>query len=106
MDFLHIINEIAGLITSLGVLAAFLWTVHKYLQKPIDKDKDMESFKEETTREINNIKGELDGLKAEQNIQTQCLLAIMDGLKELGCNGNVTTTRQMLSDYLVKKAHE
>jgi len=44
--------------------------------------------------------------KAELYILTKCMRAVLDGLHQQGCNGEVTVASQKLDDYLVQKAHE
>lgn len=44
-------------------------------------------------------------IKDEQCILTQSMLATLDGLKQLGCNGKVTEARDKLNEYLNAQAH-
>ena len=44
--------------------------------------------------------------QTELFVLTQCMAAVLDGLKQLNCNGKVTEAQTLLDDYLVKRAHE
>lgn len=45
-------------------------------------------------------------VKSELFILTECMAAVLSGLKEQGCNGPVTDAKDMLDEYLRKRAHE
>ena len=48
----------------------------------------------------------LQELKAEQYMIVTCLQAVLDGLHQLNCNGEVTKAKQRLDEYIMQKAHE
>lgn len=58
--------------------------------------------------EDNHIESEakIQQTQTELFILTQCMSAVLDGLKQLNCNGKVTEAQAILDDYLVKRAHE
>lgn len=45
-------------------------------------------------------------VQAEQTVMCYVLLAALDGLKQLGANGEVTKAHDMLSKHINKKAHD
>lgn len=49
---------------------------------------------------------EIKSIKSEQCILTQCMFATLDGLHQLGANGEVTKTRNMLEAHLNDQAHQ
>lgn len=49
---------------------------------------------------------EIDKIKEEQCVMCYGLLATLDGLKQLGANGNVTEAHQKLAKHLNQQAHE
>ena len=49
---------------------------------------------------------EISAIKKEQCLLCYCMLATLDGLKQLGANGNVTDAYQKLEKHLNKSAHE
>ena len=44
--------------------------------------------------------------QSELFILTECMSAVLDGLKQLNCNGKVTEAKNNLDTYLIKRAHE
>lgn len=58
--------------------------------------------------EDNHIETEakMQQVQSELFILTQCMSAVLDGLKQMNCNGKVTEAQIILDDYLVKRAHE
>lgn len=57
-----------------------------------------------------DIRAEFDSkvqeIKAEQYIIVECLRAVLDGLKQQGCNGKVSDAIEILDNYMVEKAHK
>lgn len=49
---------------------------------------------------------EIERLKREQTVICYGLLACLDGLRQLGCNGNVTAALDALDKHLNKAAHK
>ena len=49
---------------------------------------------------------EIENIKKEQCIMCYGLLATLDGLKQLGANGNVSDAYQRLEKHLNKTAHD
>lgn len=45
-------------------------------------------------------------VQSEIYILTECMRAVLDGLHQQGCNGEVTKTKQKLETYLIKKAYD
>ena len=49
---------------------------------------------------------EIDHVKTEMGVICYGVLACLDGLKQMGCDGNVTQAKNDLEKYLNKTAHE
>jgi hypothetical protein len=45
-------------------------------------------------------------IKAELYLQTDCMQAVLDGLKQLECNGPVTEAKERLDDHILKRAYK
>ena len=58
--------------------------------------------------EDNHIETEakIQQTQTELYILTQCMAAVLDGLKQMNCNGKVTEAQTILDEYLVKRAHQ
>lgn len=81
------IITLAAVVSALGGLLALLRRVSRWVDRQQVQD-----------TEISNI-------KAEQQVICYALLACLDGLKQLGANGNVTKAYDTLDKHLNKNAH-
>lgn len=48
---------------------------------------------------------DIKDIKEEDAMLCYCLFAVLDGLKQLGANGNVTKAKNDLQKYLNQKSH-
>ncbi len=83
-----VIKEIAAIITALAAIFGLIFSAYKWYLKQNKQDKEIQSIKEE-----------------------QCLLcyaqvACLDGLEQLGANGNVSRAKDKLEKHMNQKAHE
>ena len=85
---MEIIATVAGVITSLGMIFGMIFAVYKWFLKQEKQDKDICEIKE------------------EQQILTRGVLACLQGLKEQGCDGPVTTAIIQLERHINKEAHK
>lgn len=88
MNITEIITLTASLIGAITVIFGFIFTIYKWYLKQNKQDADIKSLKE------------------EQCLLTYGMLACLEGLKQLNCNGAVTDARDKLERHLNKKAHE
>lgn len=49
---------------------------------------------------------EIQSIKEEDAMICYCLFAVLDGLKQLGANGNVSEAHERLQKYLNNKSHQ
>ena len=49
---------------------------------------------------------QIKDIKSEQEMMTLCMKAVLDGLHQLNCNGEVTKASIKLDEYLNAKAHQ
>lgn len=49
---------------------------------------------------------EIEQVKHEMGVICYGVLACLDGLKQMGCNGNVTKAKNALEEHLNKTAHK
>ena len=52
-----------------------------------------------------DTESKLQQIRAEQYMLTVCMNAVLDGLQQLNCNGNVTKAKKDLEDYLTSQAY-
>ena len=77
----------AALLTACGGIIAVVFKLVRWMDRQAKQDK------------------EIAELKAEQQVMCYAMLACLDGLKQLGANGNVTRAYDALEKHLNKKAH-
>lgn len=82
------IIQLAALLGAIGTFATLLYKLFQWIEKQKQQDREIGLIKE------------------EQCILCYGLLATLDGLKQLGANGNVTEAHEMLEKHLNKSAHE
>ena len=93
------IIEISKVIGALGVIGGLLIAINKFIQSPKDNASKIDELKAHHNADIADIKNELC-------VMNYALLATLDGLKQLNCNGNVTKAYAMLEKHLNKQAHD
>ena len=89
----------AEVIGALGVIFGIIREIVRFFDRQKEQDKDIEKIKKEQEKDIKTI-------KEEQTMITYVLLAVLDGLKQQGCNGEVTKAHDELSKFINKKAHD
>ena len=87
--------KLAEIIGAAGVIAAMVTAVVKWFARQARQDEDIRSIREEQKE-----------IKSEQCVSSYALLACLDGLKQLGANGNVTDAHNKLEKHLNKRAHD
>ena len=93
------IIEIGKIIGSLGIIGGLFVAINKFISSPKDNASKIDELKEHHNADIADIKNELC-------VMNYALLATLDGLKQLNCNGNVTKAYNMLEKHLNKQAHD
>lgn len=90
------------LLIQIGIMIIGFWGFYKVVKeiiKAITDRHDKETKWDEHDKEIKSIKDEM-------KIQTECMQAILDGLIQLKCDGEVTTAKRKLDVYLNERAHD
>lgn len=90
-----VIITLASLLTAAGVIFGVIKPLITALKKWNGYD-----------QQITDISNELQTLRTEQYVQTRVMLATLDGLHQLGCNGKVTEATEELNDYINKLSHK
>ena len=81
------------------------------LQKERDKiyqryDEKLSEMEQKIDSNHADTEAKIQQTRAELFILTECMAAVLDGLKQQGCNGKVTEAKENLEAYLNKRAHE
>lgn len=77
-----------AVLAALTALGGMMAAVYKWFARQKQQDEDIREMKE------------------EQCVMNYALLACLDGLKQLGANGNVTRAHNELEKHINKQAHD
>lgn len=91
---------IAQLLKAAAVLAT-LWGAYKIIIEIIDKI----NIKHDQMQKWDEYDKQIKEIKEEQCMITYCMLATLDGIKQLGANGRVTEAKEKLEKHINKSAH-
>ena len=65
---------------------------------------------DEVDRKIDDVhtdeEAKIQELRADVLILTKCMAAVLDGLKQLNCNGRVSEAKQDLDEFLMNRAYD
>ncbi len=86
---------ILGALIALGTAA---YAVIKWFQKQEKQTVDIEELRKKEEKDLKE-------LRDEQCLISYAMLACLDGLKQLNCNGAVTEAHNKLEKHLNQKAH-
>lgn len=93
------IIELAKVIGACGTIIALIIAIVKWVQTPKALSDDIKALHDVHASDIKEIQDELCVL-------SYAMLASLDGLKQLHCNGEVTKAHKALEKHINKKAHE
>ena len=97
-------------ITAVGVIAGVVIAIIKWFQKQDKQTKDIEDLRQlhvDDMKKANDRETqELAAIRSELCVLSFAMLAALDGLKQQGCNGNVTKAYDELEKHLNQKAHK
>ncbi len=98
ITFDTIINA-AAVLGAVVSIAGIVYGIIKWFQRQNNSPAEIEKLKEVHDKDIRELKDELCEL-------TFAMLATLNGLKQLNCNGQVTEAYNRLSKHLNKQAHD
>lgn len=79
-------------------LIGFLWAIFKFIDRQKEQDKEIEKMNKKIDNEISTLRGELQ-------VITYGMLSALDGLKQMGANGNVTDAHDRIQKHMNEAAH-
>lgn len=99
IDFFEICKGVSTVLAAGGAVGALIVGIVKWFEKQNKQTEDIAAVKKLHMDDMNAIKDELCVL-------SYAMLAALDGLKQQGCNGNVTKAYDMLEKHLNQRAHD
>lgn len=110
METVDLIIKIAALIAAVGGICGAIYAVIKWFQKQEKQTTDIAELKALHQKDMDETrKKEAEDMKAikdELCVLSYAMLASLDGLQQLHCNGNVTKAHEKLEKHLNQKAHD
>lgn len=110
LETVDVIIKVAALIGAVGGIWAAVYAIIKWFQKQEKQSTDIAELKEQHKKDCEALrKKESDDLKVlndELCVLSYAMLACLDGLKQQGCNGEVTKAHDRLEKHLNQKAHD
>lgn len=93
------IIQFAALLGALGAIGTMFYKTMKWIDNQKEQDNKIDALRKEHIDDMKLIRD-------EQCVMCYALLAALDGLKQLGANGNVSDAYERLEKHLNKQAHE
>lgn len=109
MEVIDIVIKIAGLMTAIGGIFGAIYAVFKWFHKQEQQTTDIAALREQHERDMEAThkkeSEDMQEVKDELCVLSYAMLASLDGLKQLNCNGEVTKAHDKLEKHLNQKAH-
>ncbi len=93
------IVQLASIIVAIGTVVGAIIGGYKIFENIKRSDEKHE-------QEIRKINSKIKTMQKEQALMCYCINAILDGLKQQGCNGEVTKALKKMNKHLNNSAHE
>lgn len=102
--FRLLVAIVAG-ITAIIAIVKWITQIHDRNNKLDGYEKDIAEVKHSIEELKTDTDAKMQSMRAEQFIITDSLLAILEGLGQLNCNGPVTEAKERLIEYINERAH-
>lgn len=99
LSVVYAVTAICGMIAAVGGIIAIIFRFVRWIDRQKAQDLEMAAIKESHEKDLQTMREEL-------TVICFGLLAALDGLKQLGANGNVTKAHDSLDKHLNQKAHK
>lgn len=99
MAIIEAIKTVAALIGALTAIGGAIVAIVVWVQKPKKNKESIAELRQTHEEDMKTVKDELC-------VISYAMLASLDGLKQLHCNGEVTKAHEALEKHLNKRAHD
>ena len=103
--FRLLVAIVAG-VTAIVAIIKWITQIHDRNRKLDGYEKDIADVKNSIEDLRTDTNAKMQTIMAEQLIVTDCILAILDGLGQLNCNGPVTEAKNHLVEHINERAHD
>ena len=109
MNTVDFVIKIAALVGAVITIWGFIYAIIKWFQKQEKQTTDIAELRKLHEKDIKESREkeaeDLRAVKDELCVLSYALLATLDGLMQLHCNGNVTKAHNELEKHINKQAH-
>lgn len=100
-----VIIKVGAVITALTAILGVIVFIVKWFNKQNKQTADIAELRKRHEEDIKAENQDIQSIRDELCVLSYGMLAALDGLKQLHCNGEVTKAHEMLSKHLNKQAH-
>lgn len=95
----HLIGVVVGIVSGIAAICGLIYAFAKWLQKQNQQSDEIARLRQMHENDKRIIEKELC-------VITDALFAVLDGLIQKGCNGNVSKAYKKMQDHINKSAHD
>ena len=100
-----VIIKVGAVITALTAILGVIVFIVKWFNKQNKQSTDIAELRKQHEEDIKAENQDIQSIRDELCVLSYGMLAALDGLKQLHCNGEVTKAHDMLSKHLNRQAH-
>lgn len=109
MEEMDFVIKLSAFSAAVLALWGIIYAVIKWFQKQNQQTKDIADLKALHIADMKEAKdketADMQAIKDELCVLSYAMLASLDGLQQLHCNGNVTKAHNMLEKHINQQAH-
>ena len=109
MEEMDFVIKLSAFFAAVLALWGIIYAVIKWFQKQNQQTKDIADLKALHIADMKEAKdkeaADMQAIKDELCVLSYAMLASLDGLQQLHCNGNVTKAHNMLEKHINQQAH-
>ena len=94
-----------GVVVAIAGAVAIIVKIVKMINEFHDNIQKYDAYQEQIDEIRTDTNAKMQEMMSEQYILTKSMLAVLEGLKQLNCNGPVTEARNELESYINERAH-
>lgn len=109
MELMDFVIKLSAFVAAVLALWGIIYGIVKWFQKQNKQTADIKSLEELHKKDMEAARKkeaeDMQDIKDELCVLSYAVLATLDGLQQLHCNGNVTRAHDRLEKHLNQRAH-
>ena len=106
MTILGVIVAIVAGLTAIGLVIRWINKAHDKMEQWDNYNDKLDALDKKIQDQQTDIDAKLQQIRTEQCYMSASMLAVLEGLMQLNCNGPVTEAHATLTKYLNDQAHQ